>query len=482
MRKLVFLLGVSSLGGGAWWAWPAPPAGPVVGATTAAKRGDFKITVAEQGTFAAKNSVPIKLQMEGTLNQFTITRVAESGTVVKKDDVILELDATELTAQKAQAEVDVQTASNDVVQATQDLNIQMLQNKIDIERAQYNHDAAVLKLKKYREIESPKLIKEAEAKIRDAQNSREEMTTNHKFLLDMKKEDLVSDAEVRRAELAAKKAESDLEIAQLALQLMKNFEHPLEFKRLENEVTDTKSFLEGKRSATEAQTAQKNSALLRAESSLKQRRTHLGKLTRDIDRTVVKAPVDGIVLYGDASQPRYYGRQFSIGVGEKVNPHYTLLTIPDLSAFKVKLGVSEADINKMKTGLAVTIRPEALPDVVLNGVIKSVATVPSANDNWTQDPTRSKFEVEITVDGVDPRLKPGMKGRVDIAVDDVKDVVHVPLDAVFEKEGRTFCWVMGGTKPEERNVVVGRTSMDYAEITKGLTDGDKVALFDPTRK
>jgi HlyD family secretion protein len=482
MRKLLLLLGVSSLGGGAWWAWPAPPAGPVVGATAAAKKGDFKITVAEQGTFAAKESVPIKLQMEGTIREFTITKVAESGSVVKKGDVILELDSTELVSQKAQADVEVQTAANDVVQATQDLNIQLLQNKIDIERAQYNHDAAVLKLKKYREIEAPKLIKEAEAKIRDAQNSREEMAINHKFLLDMKKEDLVSDAEVRRAELAAKKAESDHEIAQLSLQLMKLFEHPLEFKRLENEVTDTKSFLEGKKSATEAQTAQKSSALLRADSALKQKRSHQGKLARDLERTVVKAPVDGIVLYGDASQPRWYGRQFNIGVGEKVNPHFTLLTIPDLSAFKVKLGVSEADINKMKPGLAVTIRPEALPDAVLRGAIKSVATVPSARDDWTMDPTRSKFEVEISVEGVDARLKPGMKGRVDIAVDEVKDVVHVPLDAVFEKDGRTFCYVMGGPKPEERKVVVGRSSADYAEITQGLADGDKVALFDPSKK
>jgi HlyD family secretion protein len=482
MKKLILLLGVSSLGGGAWWVWPAPPAGPVAGATATATRGDFKITVAEQGAFAAKESIPIKLQMEGSNQQYTITKVADSGSFVKKGDVILELDATELTAQKAQAEVDVQTASNDMVQATQDLNIQQLQNKIDIERAQYNHDAAAIKLRKYREIEAPKLIKEAEAKIRDSQNSKEEMTTNHKFLLDMKKEDLVSDAEVRRAELAAKKAESDLEIAQLALELMKKFEHPLEFKRLENEVTDTKSFLEGKKSATEAQTAQKKSAVLKTEIALTQRRTHLGKLTRDLERTVVKAPVDGIVLYGDASQPRYYGRQFNIGVGEKVGAHYTLLTIPNLSEFKVKLGVSEADINKMRPGLSVMIRPEALPDTVLKGAIKTVATVPSAREDWTMDPTRSKFEVEITVEGVDPRLKPGMKGRVDVAVDEVKGAIYVPLDAVFEKDGKTYCWVMGGSKPEERKVVVGRSSADYAEILQGLTEGEKVALFDPTKK
>jgi HlyD family secretion protein len=482
MKKLVLLLSVSSLGGGAWWAWPAPPAGSATGATAAAKRGDFKITVVEQGAFAAKDSAEIKVQMEGFHNQLTITKVADSGVAVKKGDVVLELDASELLQQKSQAEVEVQTATNDVVQATQDLNIQLLQNRIDLERAQYNYDAAVLKLKKYRDLEAPKLIKEAEAKIRDAVNAKEEMATNHKFLLDMKKEDLVSEAEVKRAELASKKAESDLEIAQLALQLMKQFEHPLEHKRLENEVMDTKSFLDGKKSATEALSAQKRSALLRAESALKQKQGQLEKLARDLEHTLIRAPVDGIVLYGDASQPHGWYQQVKVAVGEKVNPHFTLLTIPDLSAFKVRLGVSEADVNKVRAGQGVIIRPEALPDAVLRGVIKSVGTVPSPRDDWTSDPTRSKFEVEITVDGIDPRLKPGMKGRVEIAVDEVKGAVHVPLDAVFEKDGKTYCYVMGASKPEERKVSVGRSSADFAEILEGLVEGEKVALFDPAKK
>lgn len=482
MKKLVLLFGVSSLGGTAWWAWPAPAAGPAAGATAVVRRGDFKISVVEQGSFAAKESIPIKIQMEAFHNPLMIMKVVDAGASVRKGDVILELDASELQQQHAQAEVEVQTATNDVVQATQDLSIQLLQNRLDLDRAQYNYDAAVLKLRKYTEIETPKLIKEAEAKIRDAINSREEMTTNHKFLVDMKKEDLVSDAEVRRAELAAKKAESDHEIAQLALQLLQGFEQPLEQKRLANEVTDTRSLLEGKKSATESISAQKRSAVLKADIALKQKKTQFEKLTRDLERAVVKSPVDGIVLYGDANQGRFFYTDMKIAVGEKVNPHYTLLTIPDLSAFKVKLGVSEADINKMRTGLPVTIRPEALPDMVLRGTIKTVASVPSVRDDWTMDPSRSKFEVEVAVEGVDPRLKPGMKGKVEIAIDEPKGVLHAPLDAVFEKDGKTTCYVMGAGKTDERKIRIGRSSIDFVEILEGLAEGEKVALFDPTRK
>ena len=481
MKKLVFLLGLTSVGGGAWWVWPAPASVPATGTSAVAKRGDFKITVVEQGSFTAKESIPIKIQMESFHNQLTITKVAEAGVSVKKGEVILELDASELVQMKAQADVDVQTASNDVVQVTQDLAIQELKNRIDMERAQYDVDAAALKLKKFIELEGPKAIKEAEAKIRDAINNRDEMTQNHKFLLDMKKEDLVSEAEVKRAELAAKKAEGDLEIAQLTLELTKKFEQPLELQRLRNVHADAKSFQAAKQGELNAQTMQKRSALLRADSALKQKKALLDKVTNDLEHAVIKAPVDGIVLYGDASQMRW-GMQFKVAVGEKVNPHYTLLTIPDLSAFKVKLGVNEAEVNKVKAGQSVLIRPEALPDAIFKGTIKSVGSVPSPREDWTSDPSRSKFEVEIEVEGVDPRLKPGMKGRVDIGVDEVKGAVHVPLDAVFEKDGKTFCYVVGATKPEERKVKVGRSSADFAEILEGLGEGEKVALYDPTKK
>jgi HlyD family secretion protein len=475
-------MGLTSVGGGAWWAWPSAAPAVVAGASAVARRGDFKITIVEQGSFTAKDSIPIKVQMESFHNQLTITKVADAGAMVKKGEVILELDASELVQMKAQADVDVQTATNDVVQAAQDLKIQELKNRIDMERAQYDVDSAALKLKKFIELEGPKAVKEAEAKIRDAVNTRDEMTQNHKFLLDMKKEDLVSEAEVKRAELAAKKAEGDLEIAQLALELTRKFEQPLELQRLKNVHADAVSFQAAKQGELSALTMQKKSALLRAESAQKQKKALLDKVSSDLDHAVVKAPVEGIVLYGDASQMRYWGQQMKVAVGEKVNPHYTILTIPDLSAFKVKLGVDESEVNKVKAGLAVLIRPEALPDAVFKGRIKSVGSVPSPREDWTSDPSRSKFEVEIDVDGVDPRLKPGMKGRVDIGVDEVKGALHIPLDAVFEKDGKTFCYVVGGVRPEERKVRIGRSSADFAEVLEGLSEGEKVALYDPTKK
>jgi multidrug efflux pump subunit AcrA (membrane-fusion protein) len=41
---------------------------------------------------------------------------------------------------------------------------------------------------------------------------------------------------------------------------------------------------------------------------------------------------------------------------------------------------------------------------------------------------------------------------------------------------------MGSGKAEERKIRIGRSSMDFVEVLEGLVEGEKVTLFDPTRK
>ncbi len=480
MKKLA-LVGLAAAGGVAWWLWPAKAPPHESGGNAAAVRGDFPIVIVEQGTFAAHRSIELRIAPEAYTGQLTITQVTPAGTAVKTGDVVLECDKAELERLIAQAEVDLQAARNDVVQATEDLNIQLLQNRIDLERASYDNEAAQMNLKKWEELQAPKEIKEAEARIAEARNALDEATTNHRVLVEMRKKDLVSEAELKRAELAMKKAETDLELSTLALQLMRGYTHPLETKRLRNEVRDRKSWLDGKKGATEAQAAQKRSALLRAESALKEKQERLAKLKRDHERLTVRAPVDGIVLHGDLDN-RWWRQEDKLLVGEKAQPHQTLMTIPDLSSLKVKVGIAEADVNKVKPGMEATVRPEAMPDLVMKASVRVISTVVTRAGFWESDGGRSKFDAELDLEGTDPRLKPGMKCKVEISVDRVTDALHVPLDAVFEKDGKTVCYVLGDGPPRPREVRTGRASADYVEILDGLREGEKVALYDPAKK
>jgi RND family efflux transporter MFP subunit len=478
MFRLFVLGGVlAAAGGGGWWYYRAKPVAAAPGAHATAKKGSFSVPISAQGTFAAKDSMNLELRPEVYNGPFTITMVVAAGTSVKKGDVLMEFEQTEVDRLLSQAAIEEQAAKNDVVQATSDLGIQHVNNRIALEKAKSDHEAAILTLKKWVDLEAPKAVKEAEARIRETENALAEAKSSLEVLKQMQEEELVAEAEVKKAELAAAKATTDLEFNMLALQLLRNFDHPLQTSKLETAVRDAKSNLEGLESSSAAQIAQKESAKLRAENALKEKSSYLEKLKTDKDNLVLKAPVEGILLYGN---PEHYWNNQKIAVGEKVGSHNTLLTIPDLSALKVKMAVPEADVNKIKEGLVASIKPEALPDLTLQAKVTRVSTVSTNSRPW-DDSSTGKFDVELDLEGVDPKIKPGMRCKVEIVTEEVVDVVFVPVDAVQEKDGKPICWVLNGERPEERAVKPGRSSHDYVEITEGLKEGDKVALYDPNR-
>jgi HlyD family secretion protein len=114
------------------------------------------------------------------------------------------------------------------------------------------------------------------------------------------------------------------------------------------------------------------------------------------------------------------------------------------------------------------------------GKVTRVSRISGQQQWWSGDSGSSKFDVEIDLDTADPRLRPGMKCKVEVLIEEVKGVVHVPVDAIFEKDGKTICYVVG-SGAEPRVVKTGRANVDVIEILEGLKDGDKVTLYDPAR-
>jgi HlyD family secretion protein len=79
----------------------------------------------------------------------------------------------------------------------------------------------------------------------------------------------------------------------------------------------------------------------------------------------------------------------------------------------------------------------------------------------------------------EPRLRPGMSATVEIQVEERARALSVPVEAVFEKDGRTICYVVTRRGLRPREVVLGPSNRDLVVIEKGLAEGDRVALRDP---
>jgi HlyD family secretion protein len=154
----------------------------------------------------------------------------------------------------------------------------------------------------------------------------------------------------------------------------------------------------------------------------------------------------------------------------------TLMTIADLTRMQIKAGVNEVDVGKIRPNEDVAIDVDAYPNLTYHGVITHIA--PAARD---QEGVRI-FDVEIDITDTDERLRPGMTANIEIQGDRRDDVLTVPIEAAFKKEGRYVVYVFDGSaeEPVERDVVTGLSNISRIEIVSGLAVGDVVALYDPT--
>ncbi|MSV28453.1 MAG: HlyD family efflux transporter periplasmic adaptor subunit [Bryobacterales bacterium] len=79
-------------------------------------------------------------------------------------------------------------------------------------------------------------------------------------------------------------------------------------------------------------------------------------------------------------------------------------------------------------------------------------------------------------------LRPGLLADVEIIVEKIPDAIHVPVQAVFEKEGKQVVYVKVGARFEERRVKLSKRSESAMVISEGVKPGDIVAMADPFAK
>jgi len=96
-----------------------------------------------------------------------------------------------------------------------------------------------------------------------------------------------------------------------------------------------------------------------------------------------------------------------------------------------------------------------------------------------------EYGTVVKIDGEPKDLRPGMTAEVEILVAPLENVLSVPVAAVFEQGGQTFCCVKKGNRIEPRRVVLGMSNNDFVEVKPaagdaeekvGLEEGEEVVL------
>ncbi|MCD6184641.1 MAG: efflux RND transporter periplasmic adaptor subunit [Deltaproteobacteria bacterium] len=291
-----------------------------------------------------------------------------------------------------------------------------------------------------------------------------------------------------RAQLESEKASIESNMAQLKSQLetqrynydqaklrlkMMQFEAEARKQDAELSMKKAKAAMDQAEQRIESQKIIDNATLMKAELSVKQAEADLKEAQQALEKLTIKSPINGLVVYKEIYSASGMKK---VQIGDTPWPGFPVIGIPDLSVMQAKTTVNETDINKIKTGLNAVVTVDALEGKAYYGKITRVASL--ARREYS---TNTKvFDVEITLDSTDKQLRPGMTCSCQIIVDRLKDVTYIPIQAVFEKEGKTVVYVKTRRGVSQRPVVVGKKSSNFIQIKEGLKAGEQVCLRDPT--
>lgn len=149
--------------------------------------------------------------------------------------------------------------------------------------------------------------------------------------------------------------------------------------------------------------------------------------------------------------------------------------IDNLSTLLVDVEVSEVDINSVAAGQAATLALDAIPGKTYKGVVQSVS---QAGDNSSG---AVNFTVTVQISDADQQVKPAMTAAVNIIVQQVQGQLLIPNRAVRLVNGQRVVYVLENGRPKEVQVTLGVSSDTMSVLTGGnLKEGDLIVLNPPS--
>jgi HlyD family secretion protein len=212
-----------------------------------------------------------------------------------------------------------------------------------------------------------------------------------------------------------------------------------------------------------------NSKLRQAEAQVAQNQASLKQLEEQLSYTTITSPMDGTILSRD------------VEIGDAVSSILVLgstatlvMTIGDTTQVYVQGKVDESDIGRVYLGQAARIKVESFKDKTFQGKVTKIAPLGVEKDNVTT------FEVRVSIDNPGGELKANMTANAEILLEEHKNVLTVPEQAVLYDKDRNASVEV--PDPKQKNgrrkidIKAGISNGTKTEVLAGLKSGDTVIL------
>jgi HlyD family secretion protein len=404
--------------------------------TEQARRTDMIVSIVEDGTLESSHNTDIKCEVQGGS---TILWIIPDGSQVHKGDDLVRLDSAGI-----QEKIDLQRINYEKAKA------------LSIE-AEKNFESAKISVQEFIEGTYVQSLQTLKVAATVAKENLESARNALQFTNRMYRKGYVTTLQRDAQAFAVERAVLDLQVAETAITVLEKFTKP-----------KTLVGLESTRDSAEAKMASENAAFALEDDRLK-------KLEVELEKCVIRAPADGMVVYNNQEQERRSNSPSSmVEEGALVRERQTIIRLPDLSHMQVKCTVHESKIDMLRRGLRAQITVQGRQ---FQGIVTSVASQPEPS-NWFSGSVK-EYAAIVAIESDPAGLRPGMTSAVEILVDNLKDALSVPVQALKEHRGRFYCWVDGPTGAEKREVELGMSNNTRIQIVKGLTDGERVLLNPP---
>jgi HlyD family secretion protein len=237
----------------------------------------------------------------------------------------------------------------------------------------------------------------------------------------------------------------------------------------------------------------------KALSMLQQAEASLEEAKDAVDKTVLKAPMDGVVIQKNKEIGEMaLGSQFQEDV---------ILTIADLTEMESRVEINENDIINVSLGDSSYVEIDAFPDTTFRGIVSEISHSAETTGQGTIEQV-TNYEVRVRLINKLPAFRPGMSATADIATETKKDVLNIPIQCLTAREPDKLLTKKGvETTPAQREgdsieilkkkkkktddlmevvfivedryakmrqIKVGISDDNYYEVLEGVSEGEEV--------
>ena len=413
--------------------------------------GDLSKRVIASGTTVAANPVSIFIELSQevdkvyaevgdkvTVDQLLVTyNIADT-----KKDLLNKLSEAQITLENAQItlnELKTPATGAELVE----LKSQVASAEKNLADLQYDLSSQDVK------------IAQGESNVKSAQKNLEDQ----KALLAVGG---VSQSEVDSAQESYDKAKTDLQELQNTRE-----KQQLSFQTTELALEKAKINLENGENIYNDQSVV--SSIAKQENTVKNAKRNVTNYQDEISKLTeaTYSPIAGTIIESNAVE------------GQMITDSTVMMKVADLSNMDVEAKVSEYDIASIQVGQRVEMQSDGIENKIYTGTVIKIE--PSATSQSTISGTETVVPITVHMDNADDLVKPGFSFDLEIIVEDLPDVLYVPISAVSKNaNGTYYVFAVDETDTLHKTTVeIGSNNDEGIVITSGLQSGDKV-ISSPT--